>query len=237
MSTKESNLKEKFRIALTSTAKVISDDFDLNKKESEKNKSKNTSSIEVDNINGPNDFIRLRAETDSSALKKKFSNDAIYKKNLQGNNSSRSIYNIAEKIRYEALGGQMLKGIEKNFHENYSQIINQKRRDQLKTKEDVTVSEAFELYMLKNFHKVKLNPLTSKMLNFWEKDFEKSIEKHKEFLLKNLEDQNTYSSRFSKILEEMDIFQSEEDQTKEENQDQGQDNPSNDDQNLSLIHI
>ena len=85
--------------------------------------------------------------------------------------------------------------------------------------------------MLKNFHKVKLNPLTSKMLDFWEKDFEKSIEKHKEFLMDNLEDQNTYSSRFSQILQEMDIFQSEEDQTNEENQDQGQDNPSNDDQN------
>ena len=37
MSSRESNLKEKFRIALTSTAKVISDDFDLNKKVSEKN--------------------------------------------------------------------------------------------------------------------------------------------------------------------------------------------------------
>ena len=31
MSDKETNLKEKFRLALTSTAKVISDDFDLNK--------------------------------------------------------------------------------------------------------------------------------------------------------------------------------------------------------------
>ena len=80
MSSRESNLKEKFRIALTSTAKVISDDFDLNKRETEKNKSKDTSSIEVDNINGPNDFIRLRAETDSSALKKRFSDETIYKK-------------------------------------------------------------------------------------------------------------------------------------------------------------
>ena len=35
MSSKETNLKEKFRIALNSTAKVISDDFDLNKKNSE----------------------------------------------------------------------------------------------------------------------------------------------------------------------------------------------------------
>ncbi len=230
MSSIKSDLKEKFRIALTSTAKVISDDLNLIKKDKEKNNYKDVSPIEIDKINNFSDFIRLRAETDSSALKKKFSNDEIYRKNLPGNNSSKSLYYIAEKIRYEALGGQMLKGIEKNFHENYSHIISQKRRDQLKTKEDVTVTEAFELYMLKNFHKVKLNPLTSKMLDFWKKDFEKSIDKHKEFLLDNLEDQQTYSSCLSQILEEMDIFQSEEDQNKEENRDQGQDNPSNDDQ-------
>ena len=71
MTTRESNLKEKFRIALTSTAKVISDDFDLNKKGSKEDKSKNTVSIEIDDINSPIDFVRLRAETDSSALKKK----------------------------------------------------------------------------------------------------------------------------------------------------------------------
>ena len=232
MSTKENNLKEKFKIALTSTAKVIADDFDVKKTNSEEKKIKEFNFLEIDNLTSPADFIRLRAETDSSALKKKFCNETIYKKNLPSNTSSRSLYNIAEKIRYETLGGKMLKGIEKNFQENYHQIINRKRKDQLKTKEDVSVSEAFELYMLKNFHKIKLNPLTAKMLNFWEKDFEDAIEKHKEFLLKNLEDQNIYSSKFTEILEEMDIFQSEdEDERKEENQDQGQDNPSNEDEN------
>ena len=231
MSDKITALKEKFRLALTSTAKVIADDFDLANKQSENEKKQELKSIEIENLTKPSDFIKLRAETDSAALKKKFSNDAIYKKNLPSNTSSRSLYNIAEKIRYESLGGKMLKGIEKNFQENYSNIINTKRKDQLKTKEDVPVTEAFELYMLKNFHQIKLNPLTTRMLNFWEKDFEQSIEKHKKFLEENLENQENYGSRFSQILEEMDIFQSEEDEEKkEENQDQGQDNPSNDDQ-------
>ena len=232
MSNKETTLKEKFKLALTSTAKVISDDFELNSKSSDKKKQKELNTIEIEDLNNPSDFMRLRAETDSAALKKKFSNETIYRKNLPSSSSSRSLYNIAEKIRYEVLGGKMLKGIEKNFNENYAQIINRKRKDQLKTKEDVPVAEAFELYMLKNFHQIKLSPLTSRMLNFWEKDFEQSIEKHKKFLQENMEDQNNYSSRFSKILEEMNIFQSDEDDEKrEENQDQGQDNPSNDDQN------
>ena len=128
MSNKETSLKEKFRLALTSTAKVISDDFILSDKDSQK-KPKDLNILEIDDLKNPGDFIRLRAETDSAALKKKFSNNEIYKKNLPTNSSSRSLYNIAEKIRYESLGGKMLKGIEKNFNENYSQIINQKRKD------------------------------------------------------------------------------------------------------------
>ena len=72
MSSKESNLKEKFRIALNSTAKVISDDFDLNKKNLEEKKTQDVISLEIDSLTNPSDFIRLRAETDSSALKKNF---------------------------------------------------------------------------------------------------------------------------------------------------------------------
>ena len=40
MSSRESNLKEKFKIALTSTAKVIADDFDVKKTNSEEKKIK-----------------------------------------------------------------------------------------------------------------------------------------------------------------------------------------------------
>ncbi len=230
MSVKDNNLKEKFRIALTSTSRVISGDLELNdlskKKQSEKH-----NNIEIDDLINPSDFIKLRAETDSKALKKKFSNNNTYIKNLPTNTSLRSLYDIAEKIRYESLGGKMLKGIKINFTKNYTNTINKTKKEKLRSKEDVSVLEAFELYMLKNFHQIELNTITTKMLDFWEKDFEKSIDKHKKFLLDNLENQNKYSSRFSQILEEMDVFQNEEnDKNNDENQDQEQDNPSNDDQ-------
>ena len=231
MSDKQINLKEKLRQALTSTIKVISDDLKI-KQDNKNNKNLNKHDFfELDNLDSKSDFIKARAEADSSALKKKFSSDEIYKKNLPSNTSCKSLYAIAEKIRYETLGSNMLKGIEKNLKDNYSQMINLKKKDQLKTKEDVPVIEAFELYMLKNFNNIKLNSLSSKMLNFWEKEFDNSISKHINFLKNNLEDQNAYSSKFSKILQDMDIFQSEDnEETTENEQDQGKDNPSNDDQ-------
>ena len=230
MSSKISNLKEKFKIALTSTAKVISEDLILNRKSSKHQKIKDLDEIEINDLSNPGDFTKLRAETDSAALKKKFSDVNIYKKNLPLNNASKSLYKIAEKSRYELLGGKMLKGIEKNLNDNYSLMINGKRKDQLKSKEDVTAAEAFEIYMLKNFHQIQLNSIAKKMLGFWEKEFEKSIDSHKKFLQENLEDQNNYNSRFSMIFDEMEIFQTEEnEEKKEESQDQGKDDPSKDD--------
>ena len=231
LSNKDENLKEKLRQALSSTIKVISDDFTIQNKDEKNKSSKKFDFFEIDNLNSKIDFIKARAETDSLALKKKFSNEQIYKKNLPINTSCRSLYSIAEKIRYESLGGKMLKGIEKNLKDNYSQIINLKRKDQLKNKEDVTVTEAFELYMLKKFHNIKLNSLTEKMLSFWEKDFDNTIYKNIKYLKDNLEDQYKYSLKFSEILKELDIFQNDEnEENKEDNQENGPDNPSNEDQ-------
>ena len=228
MNNKSETLKEKLKQALSSTARVISEDFDnVISKNKDKN-SDNFSFFEINNLNTKNDFIKARAESDSSALKKKFSNDLIFKKNSPTNSSCKSLYKIAEKVRYETLGSKMLKGIEKNLIENYNQIISLKKKNQIKSKEDVPIIEAFELYMLKNFYNINLDTFTTKMLNVWKKDFDKSIFHHIEFLKNNLEDQNIYSSRFTKILQEMDIFEpNNEEYPNEESQEENQENPSN----------
>ncbi len=221
-----SNIKEKFQQALTSTIKVISDDLNLDENLKKDKNSKKIDFFELDNLNTKYDFIKARADADSTALKKKFSNNEIYKKNLPKNFSCKSLYSIAERIRYESLGMKMLKGIEKNFKNNYNQIISLKKKDQLKTKDDVPVSEAFELYMIKNFHGIKLNDLSNKILNFWEKEFDQSITKHLEFLKKNIENQEIYSTRFSEILEKMDIFETEDTENQKENDDETQNKSS-----------
>ena len=229
MSTKEGNFKEQFKHALISTAKVISEDYKLDVKKLDKDLSaKKMDFFDVTNLSNKKDFIRLRAETDSGALKKKFSNKEIFNKNLPNNPSCKSLYNITEKIRYEVLGGKMLKGVGKNLNENYNQKISSLHKDQLKSKEDVPVTEAFELYMLKKFFNLKLNSTSSKMLSFWEKDFSSSIDKHIDFLSNNFEDQNNYSLKFSEILESMDVFISnnEENNENEDEKDNDQDNKS-----------
>ena len=230
---KEDNLKEKFKQALISTIKVISDEYRVETELKENLSSKNYNFFELDNLSSKQDYIKLRAETDSEALKRKFSNKEIYKKNLPKNSSCRSLYDITEKIRYELLGTKMLKGISKNLKENYNHKIVIKRKDQLKTREDVSISEAFELYMLKNFFDIKLIPLSEKILSFWENDFKTSLDKHLNYLNKNLENQEIYNSKFSQLLQEMEIFKSEnyDEEENQKNEDEQDNNLNRDSEN------
>ena len=232
---KEDNLKEKFKQALISTIKVISDEYKVETELKKNLSSKNYNFFELDNLSSKQDYIKLRAETDSEALKRKFSNKKIYKKNLPKNSSCRSLYDITEKIRYELLGTKMLKGISKNLKENYKHKIVIKRKDQLKTREDVSISEAFELYMLKNFFDIKLIPLSEKILSFWENDFKTSLDKHLNYLNKNLENQEIYNSKFSQLLQEMEIFKSEnyDEEENQKNEDEQNNNPNRDAENES----
>ena len=143
------------------------------------------------------------------------------------------LYDITEKIRYELLGTKMLKGISKNLKENYNHKIIIKRKDQLKTKEDVDISEAFELYMLKNFFDIKLIPSSEKILSFWENDFKTSLDKHLNYLNKNLENQEIYNSKFSQLLQEMKIFKSEnyDEEENQKNEDEQYNNSNRDFEN------
>ena len=223
------DFKEKFKQALTSTIKVISEEFGTFKYDKNYGDAKKFDYVKLDDLNTKSDLTKARAEADSVALKKKFSNDTTYKKNLPLNSSCKPLYAIAEKIRCECLGAKNMLGIKKNFEDNYNQIISLKNKDQLKSKEDVSVLEAFELYMLKKFHNIKMNNLSQKILEFWEKDFT-HIDNHIDFLKNNLENQKNYSSKFSEILSKMEIFQNGEEEIKDNDQADEQNNSSNQNQ-------
>ena len=79
MSKKEEFFKDRFKQALDSTYKVISQEFDnLSKKENPKD----MEDYKISNLYSREDYIKFRALTDSNALKKKFSDKNIFKKNF-----------------------------------------------------------------------------------------------------------------------------------------------------------
>ena len=221
---KENNIKEKFKIALISTEKVISGDYLIKNKKS-KNIKKNIDYFEIDTLNSRNEFVKYRAESDSRALLKKFSNEEILKSNHPKNIACKSLYEFSEKIRCELLGSEMLKGTKLNFLENYKNTLSKIKIENIKSKEDVKISEAFEIYILKNFFNLNLNNNCEKILSYWQKDLRNAFDKHVRFFKENLQNQKIYNSKISEILKDMDLFESN-DETQNNNEDQDDANKS-----------
>ena len=228
---KEEARKEKFKLAITSTVKAISGKKKIEINFGDRNSNlKNSIFFQLDNLKNLEDFTKIRAETDSRALKIRYSNKKIYEKNLPTNSTSKFLYNLSEKIRYEQIGSNNLKGIKKNLLNNYELKQKFTKKNQLKSKEDVKVGEAFELYLLKNFLNVKLDKLSEKILNYWNKEFDEKIKNKINFLKKNLYDQEVYNSIFAELIEEMNINENI-DENEENDQKEQEKSENNDGQN------
>ena len=216
MSKKEEIYKEKIKQALNSTFKVISESLVDN--------SNNKKSLDIqndrffpDSLKVKEEYIKLRSDLDSRALKIRFSNKSIYNKNYPKNNSSGKLYEISEKIRYELLGSKMLMGIKKNLENSYLNRINQ---NNLGIKDEINISEAFEVYMLNKFFNIKHDMNSNKKFHLYEKKFKENIDGEINFLMENLENQEAYNFKFSKILQNLDIFENEDGQTEHKEEDE-----------------
>ena len=227
MEKKREILEEQIKQALTSTFKVISNHIEDKNSKNKDLKIKTLDFSEIKDLKSKNDYIRLRANTDSKALKLRFSDNGIFIKNQPKNPALSKIYELSEKIRCEMLGSKMLNGIKKNLENNYYQKINNKKYKDVNAKKDINVLDAFELYIIEKFFKLNLSEISLKTLSYWRKDFDKNFDNHLNYLIENFENQENYNSKFSQLLEKMDIFEN--DQNQESNQNQDNQNQSNND--------
>ena len=194
-------LKERFKAAVSSAVKVISEQFDLEVKFGNNiNKKKDSLNLpEVAYFRNLQDFTNLRAFADSEALKIKYTDKKIYLENEPRETMAKELYAIAEKIRYEKIGSDKLKGIKHNITQCYENKFKNKKIEEIKTEADVSISEAFELYLRSYFFKIKQNNAMKKVLSYWKNLFDKNLK----IKLKALDNCVKNQSEFNHIIAEL----------------------------------
>ena len=227
MEKKREIIEEQIKQAIKSTYKVISNQLNDDNSQNKNYSLKNLDFSEIKDFKNKKDYIKLRANTDSKALKFRFSDSMIFQKNQPKNPALKKIYELSEIMRCEMLGSNMLNGIKKNLENNYYQKINNEKNNNLNSKEETSVLDAFELYILEKFFKLNLNKDSLKVLSYWRKDFDKNLNNHLNYLGSNIENQENYNSKFSQLLENMDIFENTQNQENNQNLD-NQNSPKND---------
>ena len=217
-------LKEKFKSAVSSAVKAISENFDLEIKFSNSSATKKNSLNlpEVIDLRNLQDFTNLRAFADSEALKIKYTNEKIYLENEPKGNMAKALYALAEKIRYEKIGSDKLKGIKNNITQCYENKFKDKKIQEIKTEADVPITEAFELYLRSYFFKINQNDKTKKVLSYWKELFDKNLKKKLKELDNCVENQQKFNHLISEIIENLEFEDSvskEEEEKKESKKD------------------
>ena len=194
-------LKERFKAAVSSVVKVISEQLNLEIKfGNNTNPKKDLLNLpEVINLRNLQDFTNLRAFADSEALKIKYTDKKIYLKNEPKGTMAKALYAIAEKIRYEKIGSDKLKGIKNNITQCYENKFKNKKIEEIKTESDVTITDAFELYLRSHFFKIKQNKVTKKILSYWKNMFDKNLK----IKFKELDNSFKNQSKFNHIMAEL----------------------------------
>jgi len=220
-------LKERFKSAVSSAVKAISENFDLEIKFGDNiNTKKNSLNLpEVANLRKLQDFTNLRAFADSEALKIKHTDKKIYLKYEPEGAMSKKLYAIAEKIRYEKLGSDRLKGVKNNITRCYENKFIDKKIDEIKTEADVPINEAFELYLRSHFFKIKQNNITKKVLSHWKELFDKNLNKKLKELDNFIKDQRKFDQLIADLIQNLN-YQDSDSKKEEEKQESTKENSS-----------
>ena len=226
----EDILKERFKSAVSSAVKVISENSNIKIKfgQSVSSSEDCLNLPELVDLKNLQNFTNLRALADSEALKMKYTNKEIYNKYNPNGAKAKMLYAIAEKIRCERIGSDKLKGVKKNITQSYENKFKNKKIEEIKTESDVSVSDAFELYLRNYFFKIKQNTTTKKVLSYWKGLFDKNLKNELKRLDSYLEDQNKFNKMLVELIDNLEFDDSEPNEKKEENE-KNQENSSNKD--------
>ena len=187
---------EKFKTAIHSTAKAIARSNLQEKKE----KFEKISKPKILSPENQEEILEARVLSDSDALKIKYSDEYILNKNQPSGTISRSLYQVAEKIRYEKIGSDQFKGIKNNLNQFYRKKISESN-----VHSQNFIADAFEAYLRGKVMGFKVPANKKDDFKRWNEIFDNKVSDKIFSLTKSLDDQKAYGQKINSIIHDLEI--------------------------------
>jgi len=218
----EVKIKERFKFALTSATRAISENNLLDVKFGNQTKYENNILNLPDQFDVKEDFLKLRALADSEALKIKYSDEKILNSSFSLSKIEKDLFRMAEQIRCEKIGSDKLKGVEKNITYAFQKKIENLEdiSQDLEENKEKLLKDSFEFYLRKNFFSPTQNLKTKKHYKEWEKIFDKKFRTQLPKLKENLMTQKDFGKIVKNLLDSLNLSDFFEDSRDEESEQQ-----------------
>ncbi len=217
---------ENFKNAVFSTAKAIARKTISVDDQQQVAKVHAPKIISIDNTD---EVLEARATADSEALRIRYNDESISKKNEPKGKVSKSLYKIAEKIRYEKIGADEYQGIKNNFNNFYKKkILHSEVHSQN------FISDAFEAYLRKNLMNLEIDENKKQDFKRWDDLFDKKIANKLKNLSSSISNQKAYTELVNSIINELEINDQKTEPENIENENGDENNSENQNQQQSM---
>ena len=216
----ENSKLEKYKSAIHSTAKAIARTT-IKEKREKFDKISRPKIISSENLE---EILEARVLADSAALKIKYSDEQLITEYQPSGTIAKTLYNVAEKIRYEKIGSDQFKGVKNNLNKFY-----QKKISDSNVHSQNFIADAFEAYLRGKVMDFVVPENKKDDFKRWNEIFDTKVSHQIEALNNNLNDQKKYSQKVNSIINELEIQDQNSNPQNVENDDQNDDSDNQQD--------
>jgi cobaltochelatase CobT len=192
----ENSKIEKYKSAIHSTAKAIARSS-INEKKDKFEKINRPKIVSTENIE---EILEARVLADSEALKIKYSDEKLINEYQPSGSVAKTLYNVAEKIRYEKIGSDQFKGVKNNLNTFY-----QKKISESNVHSQNFIADAFEAYLRGKVMDFVVPENKKDDFKRWNEIFDNKVSHQIKALNESLNDQKKYSQKINSIIDELEI--------------------------------
>ena len=169
------------------------------------------------------DLHILRGEADTAALRLRYHNPDVYRRQRPQDHGSSQLFDAAEQARVEAIGCRLLAGVASNLQEFQEATCRERGHHLVNERNDTQIPDAVGLILRERLTGQKAPASSQPLVRLWRPWVEERIGSRLTTLKNSIHDQVKYGENLRQILEDLDLPASLNGEPNEDDNAQGQD--------------
>ena len=169
------------------------------------------------------DLHILRGEADTAALRLRYHNPDVYRRQRPQDHGSSQLFDAAEQARVEAIGCRLLAGVATNLQEFQEATCRERGHHLVNERNDTQIPDAVGLILRERLTDQKAPASSQPLVRLWRPWVEERIGSRLTTLKNSIHDQEKFGENLRQILEDLDLPASLNGEQNEDDNAQGQD--------------
>ena len=169
------------------------------------------------------DLHILRGEADTAALRLRYHNPDVYRRQRPQDHGSSQLFDAAEQARVEAIGCRLLAGVASNLQEFQEATCRERGHHLVNERNDTQIPDAVGLILRESLTGQKAPASSQPLVRLWRPWVEERIGSRLTTLKNSIHDQVKFGENLRQILEDLDLPASLNGEPNEDDNAQGQD--------------